>query len=106
MSLLCTDTATLVLDIETDGLDPTQIWCCVVNDEVFYDADSFNNMLSLQPSGCVVVGHNGIAFDIPVLERLWGSTFSNCTIIDTLVLSRLANPSRDGGHSLRSWGDS
>ena len=39
-----------------------------------------------------------------MLERLLGTDFSKCKITDTLVLSRLANPSRDGGHSLESWG--
>ena len=48
----------------------------------------------------VLVGHNLIGFDIPVLANVWGWV-SDCQIIDTLVMSRLANPSREGGHSLK-----
>jgi DNA polymerase I-like protein with 3'-5' exonuclease and polymerase domains len=51
------------------------------------------------------VGHNVIGFDVPVLERLWGVVFDRETVLDTLVLSRLADPSRSGGHSLRNWGN-
>lgn len=50
-----------------------------------------------------IVGHNIIGFDLPILERVWGwSPHRDIKVIDTLVLSRLANPSRDGGHSLRN----
>ena len=34
-----------------------------------------------------------------------GADFSKCKITDTLVMSRLANPSREGGHSLEKWGN-
>jgi DNA polymerase-1 len=106
MNLLNSHTHPLVLDVETDGLNPTVIHCCVVNDEVFYDADNFNTFLtSFDTKHVVVVGHNIIGYDRPVLERLWGSDFSGFAIIDTLVLSRLSNPPRDGGHSLASWGE-
>jgi DNA polymerase I-like protein with 3'-5' exonuclease and polymerase domains len=55
--------------------------------------------------GCTWVFHNGIGFDIPVLNRLWNTEFSRLLVEDTLVLSRLADPSRSGGHSLRNWGN-
>lgn len=49
-----------------------------------------------------IVGHNIIGFDLPVLARVWGWTPAKSTdVIDSLVLSRLSNPSRDGGHSLK-----
>jgi hypothetical protein len=51
-----------------------------------------------------VIGHNIIGYDVPVLERLLGTDFSSCKITDTLVLSRLTEPSREGGHSLDNWG--
>jgi DNA polymerase I-like protein with 3'-5' exonuclease and polymerase domains len=51
------------------------------------------------------VFHNGIGFDVPVLGRLWDVAFDRDSIVDTLVLSRLADPSRSGGHSLRNWGN-
>ena len=42
---------------------------------------------------------------MPVLERLWDIDFSNVKITDTLVLSRLSEPSKLGGHSLKKWGE-
>jgi len=48
----------------------------------------------------VLVGHNLIGFDLPVLANVWGWV-PDCQIIDTLVMSRLASPSREGGHSLK-----
>lgn len=39
------------------------------------------------------------------MEENLGIDFSGVEVIDTLVLSRLSNPQRDGGHSLGSWGE-
>lgn len=55
---------------------------------------------SIEGATCIV-GHNIIGFDLPVLKRVWGwEPPEGVRIIDTLVLSRLARPDRDGGHSL------
>jgi DNA polymerase I-like protein with 3'-5' exonuclease and polymerase domains len=43
-----------------------------------------------------------LAFDLPVLERVWGWKW-NGTVQDTLVLGRLLNPAIEGGHSLKAW---
>jgi DNA polymerase I len=95
----------LVLDIETDGLKPTVIWCCAAsNGEVYYDAVSFNAFIRDLDTETTLVAHNGLAYDFPVLERLWGTDLSIFPKLDTLVLSRLANPPREGGHSLKAWG--
>jgi DNA polymerase I len=95
----------LVLDIETDDLNPTVIWCCAAsNGEVYYDAISFNAFIRDLDTETTLVAHNGLAYDFPVLERLWGADLSIFPKLDTLVLSRLANPSREGGHSLKAWG--
>jgi DNA polymerase I-like protein with 3'-5' exonuclease and polymerase domains len=51
-----------------------------------------------------IVTHNGIFFDFPVLKKVWGITVKKSQIIDTLVLSRLYNPSIEDGHSLAAWG--
>lgn len=51
-----------------------------------------------------LVAHNGVAFDFPVLNRVWNTRISLAKVLDTLVLSRLANPSMLGGHSLKNWG--
>ena len=101
----------IVFDIEANGLTPDKVWCIVahiVGTEEFFEFHGFSlfdfNEWLLGFDNCEVIGHNIIGYDIPVLERLLGTDFSKCKITDTLVLSRLANPSRDGGHSLESWG--
>jgi len=99
-------------DIETDGLDATKVHCiCAMTDEDntvtnFIGEDSyetFREWLVLQNIR-TLVAHNGIGFDLPTLRRLSGSSW-DYNIRDTLILSRLANPSLEGGHSLKAWGE-
>jgi len=95
---------TLILDIETDGLDPSKIWCCATNlFDTVYDAETFKAQLAAQDVQRIVA-HNGIGFDYPVMSKLWDVDWSGYELMDSLVLSRLANPSREAGHSLRQWG--
>jgi DNA polymerase-1 len=95
-------------DIETDGLDATTIWCAVCRhkgqNEVILNEQDFKAYVSDHPNTSWVF-HNGIGFDVPVLGRLWDVDFDRDSIVDTLILSRLADPSRSGGHSLRNWGN-
>jgi len=49
-----------------------------------------------------IVGHNLIDFDLPVLEDVWGWKWKAWTR-DTIVMSRLYDPSIEGGHSLKAW---
>jgi len=51
----------------------------------------------------LLVAHNGIGFDFPILNRLWNTKIVPSMCIDTLVMSRLMNPNRDGGHSIKEW---
>ena len=95
-------------DIETDGLDASVIWCAVcrynnVNTVICNERDFKDYMASVPEASWVF--HNGIGFDAPVLNRLWGVAFDKESVVDTLVLSRLSDPSRAGGHSLRNWGN-
>ena len=99
-------------DIETDGLDATKIHCiCAIkdNDKTVNNFigdkcyEDFYRWLVLEDIR-VLIAHNGIGFDIPVLRLLSGHEW-DFIIRDTLVLSRLVNPSLDGGHSLKSWGE-
>ena len=94
------------LDAETDGLKPTKVWVVVtMQDGVLqehYDPESLRAALE---GDSYVVGHNLLGYDIPVLKRLWGVEIDKDRVKDTLVLSRLANPQRDKGHSLRAWGE-
>ncbi len=99
----------IFLDIETN-LKHDKIWLCVTKKEeetkVWRSADGLQSYLD----GNTVCAHNGIGFDFPVLERVWGVAVSD--IRDTLILSRLYNPElpapdedpKAGRHSLKAWG--
>ena len=91
------------IDIETDGLNPTKIHLLgqLVDGEYTEHFQDFT-----YEKGVTYYAHNGIGFDYPVLNHLWGcgDSDSGTSLKDTLVLSRLANPSRDNGHSLDAWG--
>lgn len=58
----------LVLDIETNLTHDT-IWCCVANDEVYLNANGLQQLINAHD---IIVGHNIIGFDGPVLSRVWG----------------------------------
>jgi hypothetical protein len=58
----------------------------------------------LEAEADCLIFHNGISFDVPVLERLMDIDFSSIKIEDTLIMSQLYKPRLDGGHSLSAWG--
>ena len=97
----------LFVDIETN-LSHDKIWIAVTKEfgsgdvKTWYTADGFREYCSLFD---YLVAHNGICFDFPVLNRIWGTRIGLQNVLDTLVLSRLYNPSIEGGHSLRAWGE-
>ena len=96
----------IYLDLEANGLTPDTIWCVVTRENGANVVHTTPDTLSDALRGSVsVVGHNLIGYDIPVLERLWGITVAPERVLDTLVLSRLYEPSKSGGHSLRNWGE-
>ena len=102
---------TFSCDIETDGLDPSVVWCIAVQDVDSGQVITFSGTtLGLfkpwmaSEADCLVF-HNGIGYDVPVLTRLCGIDFSDVQVEDTLVMSQLDKPRRDGGHSLASWGE-
>ena len=71
----------------------------VITSEWCPSPESLSNMLN---GVTHVVGHNAIGFDLPVLSDVWSFTLPpQVGIVDTLVMSRLASPSREGGHSLK-----
>jgi DNA polymerase I len=97
----------LVLDIETNLTHDT-IWCCVTQwagDTGCIVHTEHDHLQAVIDAADVVVGHNIIGFDGPVLSRVWGVTIPLSKVRDTLVMSRLWNPQLDGGHSLRAWGE-
>jgi len=99
----------LVFDIETDGLNPTVIWCLVAIDDkgkfYNYTEDNIDEGIKLLQGADKIIGHNILGFDIPVIKKLHGIDLYNADkVVDTLVLSRLFNPTREGGHSIAKWG--
>jgi len=101
---------TAVVDIETDSLDASRIHCIVAQ---HYHTGEMREWIGDQ---CKEFGewskkidtfimHNGLSFDAPVLNRLTGSRISPIKVRDTLLESQLYNPIRDGGHSLKAWGN-
>ena len=99
----------LVFDIETDGLNPTVIWCLVATDDkgkfYNYTEDNIDEGIKLLQDADKIIGHNILGFDIPVIKKLHGIDLYNADkVVDTLVLSRLFNPTREGGHSIAKWG--
>ena len=68
-----------------------------------FNPDQIKEGLDLLAKAELLVGHNILGFDIPIIEKLTGLSFKDKKVIDTLVLSRLAKPER-GGHGLKAWG--
>ena len=98
----------ICIDIETDGLKPSVIWCVGVKIEdtatyIIRDRQEFVDFLG-KVEGHTIYAHNGLRFDYPVLEKLWNIDFSKHTLRDTLVLSKLHQVRRPDGHSLKAWG--
>jgi len=95
----------LVFDIETDGLNPSVIWCLVAQDELgkfyhFYE-DTLTEGIKFLQKADKLIGHNILGYDIPVIKKLTGIDLYHADkVVDTLVISRLLNPTREGGHSI------
>jgi DNA polymerase I-like protein with 3'-5' exonuclease and polymerase domains len=96
----------IVLDIETNSTHD-KIWLVVTRDIETGAVVSWKQVSGLQKylDSCdLIIMHNGIAFDLPVLQKSWSVTMKLSQVYDTLVASRLLNPSLEGGHSLAAWG--
>jgi len=96
----------IVLDIETD-LSHKKIHLVVTKDidtgevRTWKEATGLNDYLS---KATLLIAHNGIGFDFPVLNRSWKTKIRLKHVFDTLIVSRLLDPSREQGHSLEAWG--
>ena len=95
------------IDIETDSLDASKIYVCCVKRttdkevHVYREADKFKKETTDIDK---FIGHNIIDFDAPVLNRLWNTNLTIDKLYDTLVLSQILSPQREGGNSLKMWG--
>ena len=100
----------VVLDIETDGFNPSKIHCIVAKDidtNIVYVWDSSNiyGFKNWAKGVDTFIMHNGLSFDAPVLNKLLDADILPGNIVDTLILSQLFNPIREKGHSLKAWGE-
>jgi len=110
----------VVFDVEGNGFNPTKIWVIVCKDidtgkrEVFRNVtdnqEECQRFLAFAKGVDVWIGHSCLEYDLPVLCRLLPDFSHPCElvpprrVIDTLIVSRLANYSRVNGHSLESYG--
>ena len=97
----------VVLDIETNS-QHNKIWLAVTRDIETGAVVSWKEANGLQKylDSCdLIIMHNGICFDAPVLRKTWNVTMKPSQVCDTLVLSRLLSPSLVGGHKLAAWGE-
>ena len=95
-----------VLDIETNTKHD-HIWLCVTKNlstgEVLCHTEA-SSLKRLVKATDTLIGHNLVAFDIPILNRLWNTKITLSQLEDTYLMSSLAKPHREGGHSLAAWG--
>ena len=97
----------VVFDIETDGLNPTAIHLMVAKEvgvKGNYIIRGPKAFAKFAPKVTKWIAHNGVGFDNKVVEKLWGYKIPLSKTVDTLVLSRLFDPTRKGGHRLEDWG--
>jgi DNA polymerase I-like protein with 3'-5' exonuclease and polymerase domains len=117
----------LIFDIETDGLydQATKTFCIVIYDvtraETFaYGPDRIDDAIAYLATADVLIGHNIIFYDLPVLQKLH-SFVAKARIIDTLICTRIIWPKEKlydldieqypnvpakirGNASLKAWG--
>lgn len=98
----------VILDIETT-LDHKTIWLVVTKDIDKQEVKTWNTLDGLSDylkDSTQIIMHNGISFDAPVLANCWKVRIKKSQVYDTLIVSRLLEPSRENGHSLENWGES
>ena len=90
----------LVFDLESDGLlnDVTKIHCLVIYDSETDSTIIYNDKGNQEPitrgiqrleDADVLVGHNIIGYDLPVIKKLYPWFEPQAFVLDTLLLSRL-----------------
>ena len=96
----------IALDIETNLRHDT-IHLCVTKHletgetKVWKNPSGLNDYLS---KATLLIAHNGLSFDFYHLNRLWKTKIGLKRTYDTLVASRLLEPTKENGHSLESYG--
>lgn len=109
------------LDLEANGLDDADTIHCIVIREPdgkkrefinvvhnLNEKSSFVSYLRMVSRLGILVGHNILNYDLPLLVRTvpaLAKIVDRLTVVDTLVVSRLINFKRHGGHSLESYAE-
>ena len=115
----------IVFDLETNGLlhDATRIHCLALHWQDLDHTESYNDEpyakspkdlpmgsgysittgLSWLELADVIVGHNIIGFDIPVIKSIYPWFNPSGIIVDTLLLSRLYHPNLLDIDKSRNW---
>ena len=107
-----------VYDIETDGLlnEATTIWCLVAynldtgNVLKYSDHDpslpGISDGVSVLRNADLLVGHNIIGFDNPVVKKLYGVDLNrDVKCHDTFIMSSVLRYKRKHKHGLKGWGE-
>ena len=101
----------VVCDVETNGLLPKvdTVWCIVckewdTGDKTYFTPDTLDQFEEFAEGVDEWVGHNFVAYDLRVLRKILGVKIKPSRVWDTLLISRLQNSNREGGHSLANWG--
>ena len=100
-------TKRIVLDIETNTKHDKIHLVCTLDIDT-QEAHTWKNPQELKAyiqDATLIIGHNLIAFDASVLNKLWSTKIRLTQVFDTLIVSRLIDPSRENGHSLEAWGE-
>lgn len=105
--------------------EDAKLWCVVIRDvetdeikEAVKEEITYEWMKNALADCKVLIAHNAIKFDFIALKLFGVFDYSigyvgekstlfgeECTLIDTLIVSRITNPDRYGGHSLGAWGE-
>lgn len=117
----------LIFDLESDGLynDVTKVYCLSVYDIqkeklITFEPDFIQEGINYLLDANVLIGHNILFYDIPVLEKIYSFDFKG-RIVDTLLCTRLiwpketlydideeqhqeVPPKLKGSASLKAWG--
>jgi len=96
-----------VCDLEANGLlEPaTKVHCLCFMDnkgmEYSYTNESIEKGLDKLRRYDYIVFHNGFGYDLPLLYKLYQWTPKAAH--DTMIMSRLYEPDRKGGHSIEAY---
>lgn len=94
------------IDIETNYAHDTihMAWVHFWDTDQTVECTTAEDLISELANVTTLAHWNGIGFDLPVIKAVWGVDLYNRKQVDGMLLSRLHDPSRAGGHGLSSYG--